>query len=238
MKPLDQALKDGDHIRALIAGSGMNQDGRTNGITMPNGDAQVSLMKSVYKKHGLDPRDTGYIEAHGTGTKVGDPIEATALHEVFGEGRSSKQPLFVGSVKSNIGHLEGASGVVSIIKTAMMLEKGFVLPNHNFEKGNPKIPFDEWHLKVCLLAEFCSHRSSDLSRFSHHNGRGLEAKDTLASTISASVAPMLTLCWNVPLPLQEISSLERMKPWQRACRLRPKDSMLFLAMTRVLSRLA
>ncbi|CZS97698.1 related to polyketide synthase [Rhynchosporium agropyri] len=148
LKPLDQALRDNDSIRAIVAGTGMNQDGRTKGITMPNGDAQVNLMKSVYKKYGLDPKNTGYIEAHGTGTKVGDPIEATALHEVFGEGRSAKQPLFIGSVKSNIGHLEGASGVVSIIKTAMMLEKGFVLPNCNFQSGNPKIPFDEWHLKV------------------------------------------------------------------------------------------
>lgn len=115
---------------------------------MPSGDAQVALMKSVYEKSGLNPMDTGYIEAHGTGTKVGDPIEATALHEVFSEGRTARQPLFVGSVKSNIGHLEGASGVVSVIKTAMMLEKGFVLPNCNFEKANPKIPFDEWHMKV------------------------------------------------------------------------------------------
>ncbi|KAL2060742.1 hypothetical protein VTL71DRAFT_9384 [Oculimacula yallundae] len=148
LKPLDEALRNNDSIRAIVAGTGMNQDGRTKGITMPSGDAQVALMKSVYKKYGLDPKDTGYIEAHGTGTKVGDPIEATALHEVFGEGRSAKQPLFIGSVKSNIGHLEGASGVVSIIKTAMMLEKGFVVPNCNFKSGNPKIPFDEWNLKI------------------------------------------------------------------------------------------
>ncbi|KAE9366807.1 putative polyketide synthase [Stipitochalara longipes BDJ] len=148
LKPLEDALKANDNIRAVIVGSGMNQDGKTKGITMPSGDAQVALMKSVYQKSGLDPSETGYIEAHGTGTKVGDPIEATALHQVFGEGRTKRQPLFIGSVKSNIGHLEGASGVVSVIKTAMMLEKGFVLPNCNFEKGNPKIPFDEWGMKV------------------------------------------------------------------------------------------
>ncbi|KAN0092149.1 BcPKS8, polyketide synthase [Hyaloscypha variabilis] len=148
LKPLEDALKANDNIRAVIVGSGMNQDGKTKGITMPSGDAQVALMKSVYQKSGLDPSETGYIEAHGTGTKVGDPIEATALREVFGEGRTKRQPLFVGSVKSNIGHLEGASGVISVIKSAMMLEKGFVLPNCNFEKGNPKIPFDEWGMKV------------------------------------------------------------------------------------------
>jgi hypothetical protein len=98
---------------------------------------------------------------------VGDPIEATALHAVFGEGRTARQPLFVGSVKSNIGHLEGASGVVSVIKSAMMLEKGFVLPNCNFEKGNPKIPFAEWNLKVCFVS-FLGSQSKSLER----SGRG------------------------------------------------------------------
>lgn len=99
MKPLADAIKAGDSIRAVIRGTGINQDGKTKGITMPNGDAQTALMKSVYEKAGLDPSETGYIEAHGTGTKVGDPIEATALHSVFGEGRTKKQPLFIGSVK-------------------------------------------------------------------------------------------------------------------------------------------
>ncbi|CAG8978751.1 hypothetical protein HYALB_00011512 [Hymenoscyphus albidus] len=150
LKPLADAIEDGDAIRAVIRGTGINQDGRTKGITMPSGDAQVTLMKSVYEKSGLDPTETGYIEAHGTGTKVGDPIEATAIHSVFGEGRTKRQPLFIGSVKSNIGHLEGASGVVSVIKTAMMLERGFILPNAGFEKGNPKIPLDEWGMKVAI----------------------------------------------------------------------------------------
>lgn len=148
LKPLSEAIKANDSIRAVIVGSGMNQDGKTKGITMPSGDAQVALMRSVYEKHGLNPADAGYVEAHGTGTKVGDPIEANAIHEVFGEGRTPKQPLFMGSVKSNIGHLEGASGVVSIIKTAMMLEKGFVLPNCDFVKPNEKIPFEEWNFKA------------------------------------------------------------------------------------------
>jgi acyl transferase domain-containing protein len=170
LKPLDEAIKAGDSIRAVIHGTGINQDGRTKGITMPSGEAQVALMKSTYQKAGLDPAEVGYgrwsfhfsafshtpltiltlstVEAHGTGTKVGDPIEATALNEVFGKGRTKKQPLFVGSVKSNIGHLEGASGIVSVIKTALMLEKGFILPNAGFEKPNPKIPFDEWGMKI------------------------------------------------------------------------------------------
>ncbi|TVY82152.1 Reducing polyketide synthase [Lachnellula suecica] len=148
LKPLDQALKDNDIVRSVIVASGVNQDGRTPGITMPNGSAQESLMRSVYKNAGIDPKDTGYVEAHGTGTKVGDPIEISALHNVFGENRSARNPLFVGSVKSNIGHLEAASGIVSIIKAAMMLERGFILPNYDFKTPNENIPFSKWHLKV------------------------------------------------------------------------------------------
>ncbi|KAH7364106.1 BcPKS8, polyketide synthase [Rhexocercosporidium sp. MPI-PUGE-AT-0058] len=148
LKPLEQALRDNDTIRAVIVGSGINQDGKTPGITMPNGDAQESLIRSVYESAGINPRDTGYVEAHGTGTKVGDPIEATALRNVFGEGRTARMPLFVGSVKSNIGHLEAASGIISVIKTAMMLERGFILPNHDFKKPNEKIPLAKWNLKV------------------------------------------------------------------------------------------
>ncbi|KAM0324053.1 hypothetical protein ACHAQA_008241 [Verticillium albo-atrum] len=148
LKPLDQALRDNDSIRAVIKGSGINQDGKTPGITMPNGSAQEKLMKQVYRNAGLDPADCGYVEAHGTGTKVGDPLEATAIHNVLGQGRTAKDPLFIGSVKSNIGHLEGASGIVAVIKAAMMLERNFLLPNHDFKKPNEKIPWSEWHLKV------------------------------------------------------------------------------------------
>ena len=126
----------------------MNQDGRTQGISMPNGNAQAELIRSVYDSAGLDVNDTGYVEAHGTGTKVGDPIEAAALHSVFGQGRSPKDPLYIGSIKSNIGHAEGSSGIMAVIKTALMLEKGFILPNINFKKGNAAIPFTEWNMKV------------------------------------------------------------------------------------------
>src|ERR1700761_7960885 len=106
-------------------------------------------MREVYARAGIDPEDAGFVEAHGTGTKVGDPIEATAIHKVFGRGRSHKDPLYIGSVKSNIGHLENASGILSVIKAALMLEKGFILPNTNFENPNASIPFAEWNLKVC-----------------------------------------------------------------------------------------
>ena len=133
----------------------MNQDGRTQGISMPNGTAQAELIRSVYESAGLDVGDTGYVEAHGTGTKVGDPIEAAALYSVFGKGRSSKDPLYIGSVKSNIGHTEGASGIMSVIKTALMLEKGFILPNINFNRPNEAIPLAEWAMKVRVPCSLC-----------------------------------------------------------------------------------
>lgn len=115
---------------------------------MPNSDAQEALIRSVYESARLDPAETGYVEAHGTGTQAGDPLEAAALHRVFGHGCSPKAPLFVGSVKTNFGHAEGASGIVSVIKTVLTLERGFVPPNSGFEKANEAIPMDEWNLKV------------------------------------------------------------------------------------------
>ncbi|KAF2647757.1 putative polyketide synthase [Lophiostoma macrostomum CBS 122681] len=148
LKPLDQAIKDNDCVRAVIAASGVNQDGYTPGITMPNGESQEALVRKIYRDANLDPSLTGYVEAHGTGTRVGDPIEVTALHNVFNEGRTPRNPLYLGSVKSNIGHLESASGILAVIKTAVMLDRGFILPNYDFKKGNPKIPFAEWGLKV------------------------------------------------------------------------------------------
>ncbi|KAI1181174.1 ketoacyl-synt-domain-containing protein [Nemania sp. FL0916] len=148
LKPLDQARRDNDQIRAIIAGSGINQDGKTPGITMPCGEAQETLMRQVYKDSGINPADCGFVEAHGTGTRVGDPIEATAIHNVFQQGRTPRDPLYLGSVKSNIGHLEGASGIAAVIKSALMLERGFILPNYDFKHPNEKIPFKAWHMKV------------------------------------------------------------------------------------------
>ncbi|RMJ15894.1 hypothetical protein CDV36_004437 [Fusarium kuroshium] len=148
LKPLDQALKDNDKIRSVIVNTGTNQDGKTVGISTPSGEAQERLMRDVYARAGINPEEVGFIEAHGTGTKVGDPIEAGALSRVFGNGRTKRFPLYIGSVKTNVGHLENASGIASIIKATLMLEKGFLLPNLNFEKANPNIPLDKWNMKV------------------------------------------------------------------------------------------
>ena len=140
LKPLQDAIRDGDPIRAVIRNTGINQDGRTNGMTMPSEESQAALARATYKNVGLNPEDTTYVEAHGTGTAIGDPIETRVIETILGSKRSVDKPLYLGSVKSNVGHLEGASGVVAIIKVAMMLEKGIILPNSDFANANPNIP--------------------------------------------------------------------------------------------------
>lgn len=148
IKPLDAAIRDNDAIRAVVMSTGINQDGRTKGITVPNGDAQRDLIKSVYEKADLDPLDCGYAEMHGTGTKVGDPIETAAVHQALSQHRPASNPLWIGSVKTNVGHLEGTSGIVSLIKSSMMLERGQILPTANFEKPNTGIHLEQWKMQV------------------------------------------------------------------------------------------
>ncbi|KAK4498331.1 hypothetical protein PRZ48_010989 [Zasmidium cellare] len=148
LKPLDRALKDRDKVWSVLVSSGTNQDGKTAGICMPSAGAQEELIRDVYSRAGISPADTGFVEAHGTGTKVGDPLEVSAISRIFGEDRTERFPLYIGSVKTNIGHLENASGVASVIKASLMLEKGFILPNVNFEKANEATFLEQRHLKV------------------------------------------------------------------------------------------
>ena len=152
LKRLDKAIQDGDTIRAVIRASGVNSDGWTQGVTMPSGDAQAALIKYVYESHGLEYGSTQYVEAHGTGTKAGDPVEIGAIHRTIGQGgtttKSSRKKLWIGSVKPNIGHLEAAAGVASIIKGVLAMENGLIPPNLHFSEPNPAIPLDEWNMAV------------------------------------------------------------------------------------------
>lgn len=155
LKRLDDALRDGDPIRAVIRETGMNQDGKTPTITSPSGEAQEALMRACYERSGLSPKDTTYVEAHGTGTKTGDPIEVAAIGAVFGNVRPSDQPLLIGSVKSNLGHTEAASGLAAIIKVVKAFENGQIPPSVNFERENPVLNLDSWNLKVSTLLLYC-----------------------------------------------------------------------------------
>ena len=146
LKRLKDAISAGDTIRAVIRATGSNQDGRTPGISQPRAEAQAALIRQTYASAGLPLARTRFFEAHGTGTAVGDPIEASAIAQVFGAHRSVDSPLYVGAVKSNIGHLEGASALAGLVKTILALEKSIIPPNINLEKVNPKIPVDDWHI--------------------------------------------------------------------------------------------
>ncbi|OBT53708.1 Hybrid PKS-NRPS [Pseudogymnoascus sp. 24MN13] len=143
----EMIFKDLEHYpKAIIRGTGCNHDGTKECITMPNSAAQEALIRRVYKNSGLNTNDTSYFEAHGTGTQAGDPRELRAIGAVFAPNRDST--LYVGSVKTNIGHMEGASGLASIIKTTMSLEAGKILPNMHFNNPNPNIDFEQWKITV------------------------------------------------------------------------------------------
>ncbi|PWY69325.1 polyketide synthase [Aspergillus eucalypticola CBS 122712] len=153
IKRLDDAIADGDTVRAVIRSSSSNQDGKTPGILQPSKDAQVRLIRDTYQKAGLDMGVTRYFEAHGTGTPIGDPIEARAIGTAFRSYRSEETPLYVGSVKSNIGHLEGASGIAGFIKAVLVLEKGVIPPNSsNLQNTNPQIDEDYLRLNIVKSA--------------------------------------------------------------------------------------
>ncbi|KAH3942932.1 hypothetical protein HBI24_080280 [Parastagonospora nodorum] len=143
VKRLDDAIRDGNPIRAVIRNTGTNSDGKSMGIMSPNAEAHEALMRHVYEQAGLSPDETAFVECHGTGTATGDPIETTAVGNVFGE-----RGVFIGSVKPNVGHSEGCSGITSLIKSVLALEHKTIPPNIKFKNPNPKIPFAEKKLAV------------------------------------------------------------------------------------------
>ncbi|KAF2638710.1 polyketide synthase PksD [Massarina eburnea CBS 473.64] len=148
LKKLVDAVRDGDIIRAVIRATGTNQDGHTPGITLPNPAAQEDLIRRVYRSCDLNFDETRYFEAHGTGTQAGDSAEVNALGRVFRNSRSAKEPLYIGSVKSNIGHLEGASALAGILKCTLILERGLIPPQALFQKMNPKINARFYNIQV------------------------------------------------------------------------------------------
>ncbi len=141
LKPLAAALRDGNPVLALIRGSAVNQDGRSNGITAPNGLAQQAVVRQALERAGVRPAELGYVEAHGSGTPLGDPIEIGALAHVLGPGRAAESPLLVGSIKTNIGHLESAAGVAGLIKVVLALQHGQIPPHLHFRTPSPHIPW-------------------------------------------------------------------------------------------------
>ena len=148
LKPLRQAKRDGDQVYAVIRGGAVNQDGRSNGLTAPNPQAQVAVLRQAYERAGVSPGAVRYVEVHGTGTKLGDPMELKALGSVLEEGRVPGLRCGVGSVKTNIGHTETAAGIAGVIKVALALQHGELPPSLHFRQPNPYIDFDKLPVQV------------------------------------------------------------------------------------------
>ena len=152
LKRLSDAKADGDPILALVRGSAVNQDGRSQGFSAPNGPSQEAVISMALEQAGVAPAEVGFVEGHGTGTALGDPIEVQALGTVLGEGRAEDNPVMLGSVKSNIGHAETAGGLAGLIKAVLALQHAEVPKSLHFDEPNPYIPWDELPVKVAKEA--------------------------------------------------------------------------------------
>ena len=148
LKRLSAAIADGDRVYAVIRGSAVNQDGRSNGLTAPNPQAQRAVLRDAYRHAGISPGAVQYVETHGTGTRLGDPMELRALGRVLDTDRAKGDLCAIGSVKTNIGHLESAAGVAGLIKTALALHNEAIPASLHFERANPLIPFDKLPVRV------------------------------------------------------------------------------------------
>ncbi len=170
LKPMRDAVRDGDDVYCVIRASVLNQDGHTDGMTVPSRSAQQALMQRAYHKAGVDPSLVSYVEAHGTGTPVGDPIEAAAIGQVIGRDPKRTTPCYVGSVKTNIGHLEAGAGIASVIKVALAMRHRTIPRHRNVETVNPAIDFESNRLRLPLTAR--TWRPIDGRRIAGINGFG------------------------------------------------------------------
>jgi acyl transferase domain-containing protein/surfactin synthase thioesterase subunit/acyl carrier protein len=152
LKRLADAQAAGDRIHAVIRGTAVNHDGRSNGLTAPNGAAQEAVIRAALANAGVSPHSVGYVEAHGTGTLLGDPVEILALSRAYGPGRPPDVPLYIGSVKTNFGHLEGAAGIAGLIKAALCISQRKIPPHLHLHEPNPKIPWRDLTVRVATEA--------------------------------------------------------------------------------------
>ena len=216
LKRLDEAEADGDRIWAVIRGAAVNHGGASTGLTVPNTPALEEVIETALSDAKIPPSDVDYLEAHGTGTTVGDPIEINAVANVYGKGRSSDRPLLIGSVKTNVGHLESAAGVAGVIKAALVLKRG-VIPKHlHFQNPNPSLDWDRLPLRVTSSMMDLPHRP-ERPRLAGVNSFGISgtnahivmeeyrASDGASTGSAKSVAVSLPASiGDLPLPEQEI----------------------------------
>ena len=200
LKRLSDAIRDGDHVLAVVRGSAVNQDGRSNGLMAPNPAAQAAVLRAACTDAGIQPLEIDYVEAHGTGTLLGDPIEARALGAVYGRGRQPDAPLLAGAVKTNLGHLEAAAGIVGLIKATLAVQHGTIPANLHFDTPNSHIPFDQLRLKVVAEAtdwpETGRPRLAGVSSFGFGGTNAhivLEQAPEMSEPEPAKISPVSTL---------------------------------------------
>ncbi|WP_305082758.1 polyketide synthase Pks13 [Nocardia spumae] len=193
LKRLSDAERDGDRILAVVKGSAVNSDGRSNGIVAPNPDAQVDVLRRAYRDAGIVPSTVDYIEAHGTGTPIGDPIEADALGRVVGRGREDDKPVLLGSAKTNFGHLESGAGAAALAKVVMALQHNVIPPNIGYAGPSPFIPFDQAHLKIVdEPIEFPRYSGTATIGVSGFGFGGTNAHVVIQEYVPAAVEPKAT----------------------------------------------
>ena len=179
LKRLSDATSDGNNILAIILGSAVNHDGRSSGLTVPNGPAQQAVIRQALERSKIEPHQVSYLETHGTGTALGDPIEVGALGEVFGQRRTAP-PLIIGSVKTNIGHLEAAAGIASLIKVVMALQQQEIPPHLHLQQPNPHIDWEQLPIKVATRTPWTRGQQQRIAGVSSFGFSGTNAHVVLA----------------------------------------------------------
>lgn len=222
LKRLSHARADGDRILALVRGSAINQDGPSSGLTAPNGLAQAAVIRAAVAKAGIEPRSVSYVEAHGTGTTLGDPIEMEALTAVYGADRDDSHALWVGAAKTNLGHLEAASGIAGVIKTVLALQHRQIPPNVHFADPTPHIPWDKIPVRIPTRLEewepLDGKRLAGISAFgfSGTNAHAVleEAPPEEATSIEMAAPHLMTLSARSPFALGALARrfAERVRP--------------------------
>ena len=204
LKDYDQAMADGDTVLAVVAGTAVNADGRKSGLTVPSADAQIALLRQAYEQAGIAPAEIDYLEAHGTGTPVGDPIEARAIGAALGRARAAGAPLPIGSVKSNLGHLEAASGVAGLVKAIYSLRHRVVPSTIGIRNPNPNIPFSDWNIDLVtqpLRLPATGTLTIGINSFGFGGANAHAILQTAPAQAGKKAANADTLSSIVPLPL-------------------------------------
>jgi acyl transferase domain-containing protein/acyl carrier protein len=202
LKRLCDASADGDRVLAVIKGSAVNHDGRSAGLSAPNGKAQEAVLRAALRDAHVDPCLVDYIEAHGTGTRLGDPIEANAIGNVYGVLRRASQPLLLGSVKANLGHLEAAAGIAGVIKTVLAIQRGAIPRQINLRERNPLIAWDDLRLSLPhATTPWPNGRATATAAVSSFGFSGTNAHVILAAHVADAVTPAATAGQSFILPI-------------------------------------